>query len=248
MHSSPKRRSSAGAASSERAQASEGPVKEDLMAMLPEFPVETFASIGPLEPSDRGPFLTLRPSRVEVQPKERAAAAMGPSRSSHATREYGLWVTYPRVVCHPPGELVEGLEISALSRGAASPGDATDDFAQIATRERHYRLSSLEGRRFPDPLWCTVTYGPRLAFATETESCIEGDEPRWELYLADSPGVGAVWHGTEADMPTVPSLTVYWGTKGLLKQGSECCPGFFWCKTTGSCIPTGVHCQDAIII
>jgi hypothetical protein len=56
-------------------------MNQDLFATLPEFPVEAFESIGPLERSDRGPFLTIRPSRVEVSPRDSARPRWGHPRA-----------------------------------------------------------------------------------------------------------------------------------------------------------------------
>jgi hypothetical protein len=170
----------------------------------------------------------------------------GPTRSSYTTRHYFAWVTYPRLVCNDPGELVDGLQVAARMGEPPAQESQTADLVSLASDVRHYRLSALGDRKFSRPLWCTVTYGPRLAAVTETESCTDGEANRWELAIMESPEVGAVWYGTSADMPAVPSLAVYWNTLVLAKQDKPtCCPGYFWCQTANGCLPNGVRCQEA---
>jgi hypothetical protein len=215
---------------------------------LPEFPLETFASIGPLERSERGPFLTIKPPRVEAGPAP-APVALGTSRSSSTTRHYFAWATYPRVVCHDPGPFVDGLQIAADAPGESGWDAPTNDLVALSGRVQHYRLSSLEGRTFPRPLWCTVTHGPWMAALSETESCIDGEANRWEFYLVESPEVAAAWYGAATDMPAVRSLSVVWGTMALAKQDPPtCCDGYFWCYKSGSCLRNGVPCKPPVQI
>jgi len=185
---------------------------QDAFDRLPEFPLETFESIGQLERSDHGPFLTNKPPRVEGRPS--APLPESKKKSSHAVRHHFAWATYPRVVCHDPGPFVDGLQIADDVPGESGLGRPTDDLVEVARQVQHYRLSSLAGRMFPRPLWCTVTYGPWAADFKETESCYVDEDPMWEFTLVgvNAPEVAAVWYGAETDLPAVPSLEVIWGT------------------------------------
>jgi hypothetical protein len=219
---------------------------QDLRDHLPEFPLETFEALGPLERSDHGPFLTIKPPRVEAS--RPPPVPQGTSKSSFVRRHHFVWVSYPRVICHYPGDLADGLQIAPATLGESGSDHPTGDLTVLAQRVRHYRLSSLQERKFVDPMWCTVTYGPRAGKLVETESCIDGEANRWEFSIPDTPEVGAVWYGTASDMPAVPSLTVFWGTMSLAKTDDpECCPGYDWCAPAEGCRDASLPCNDPIL-
>ena len=182
---------------------------------LPELPLERFESIGPLERSDRGPFLTIKPPRV---------APLRPSvplpdvkkKASHMTRRHFAWAIYPVVVCHDPGPFVDDLQIADETSSGSGLGLREDEVREAAGRVEHYRLSTWEGRTFPRPLWCTVHHGPWYGRFIEQESCTEGDnEHKWDFFLegVQAPDLGVTtWFGGITDMPPVPSLSIIWGT------------------------------------
>ena len=196
---------------------------------LPELPLEEFESIGPLELSAHGPFLTIKPPRVEAfappPPPENES-----KKSSHKVQLHYAWVTYPVVVCHHPGPFADDLQIADRSPGGPRLRSLDDEFRD-AGRVEHYRLSALDGRTLPNPLWCTVAYGPYLGFFREQESCTEDDyTSQWEFFVyggvqggvqgvpGDDPDdeytylVYASWIGVNTDLPAVPNLEVIWTT------------------------------------
>jgi hypothetical protein len=189
---------------------------EDLLARLPEFPLETFESIGSLERSDHGPFLTIKPPR---QATSRPTIPLPDVRkkASRMTQVHHAWVIYPIAVCYDPGPFVDGLQIAGPAPGGFGLGHPDDDLREVADRMEHYRLSSLAGRTFPRPLWCTVRYGPWYGTFKEQESCTEGDNDHmFDFYLEgvdpeQAPDV-VTWIGGITDMPAVPSLSVIWGS------------------------------------
>lgn len=209
---------------------------EDPLDQLPELPLEKFESIGRLERSDHGPFLTIKPPRVE---------ALRPSvplpdvkkKASHMTRRHFAWAIYPVVVCHDPGPFVDGLQIAGPTPGGSGLGRPDDEFREVAGRVEHYRLSALAGRTFPRPLWCTVMYGPWYGRFIEQESCTEGDtEHKWDFYLegVQAPDLGVTtWIGGITDMPTVPSLSVIWGTLQSETPRYAPCAGVGFPETPG---------------
>jgi hypothetical protein len=187
---------------------------QDLFDQLPELPLERFESIGPLERSDRGPFLTVKPPRVEA----RGLYVPLPDvkkKASHMTRRHFAWAIYPVVVCHDPGPFVDDLQIAAEVPSTSGHGHRDDDGREVRGVE-HYRLSALAGRTFPRPLWCTVRHGPWYGRFIEQESCTEGDnEHKWDFYLegVNAPELGVTtWFGAVTDMPVVPSLSIIWGS------------------------------------
>lgn len=150
-------------------------VAKNPLDKLPELPLERFESIGSLELSDHGPFLTVKaPRRVEVLPPS-APPRDEKIKASHKVQLHYAWVTYPVVVCHDPGPFLDDLQIADHSPGRPHLGRLDDEFPD-AGRVEHYRLSALEGRTFPRPLWCTMAYGPWLGFFREQGSCTEGDD------------------------------------------------------------------------
>jgi hypothetical protein len=187
---------------------------QDPLDRLPELPPELLKSIGSLKRSDYGPFLTNEPRRIEV-PGSLPPVAAPVRKVSHMTRRHFAWATYPVVVCHEPGDLMDGLKIATARSAARGPRDPEDELRQLAGRVEHYRLSALEGRTFPRPLWCTVRHGPWYGRFKEEESCIAGDSVhKWDFYLegVQAPEVLTTWFGSISDMPSVPSLDVIWGT------------------------------------
>lgn len=189
----------------------------DPMDRLPELPLEIFEAIGPLERSNHGPFLTIKPRRGE------ASQLLVPppdvrKKVSHMTQVHHAWVTYPIAICYDPGPFVDGLKIAGPPTGGGSrPGRLGDEVREAADRVEHYRLTAMAGRTFPRPLWCTVRYGPWYGTFKEQESCTEGDiDHKFDFYLEgvdpdQAPGVVS-WIGGIADMPAVPSLSVIWGS------------------------------------
>ena len=196
---------------------------------LPELPLEKFESIGSLELSDFGPFLTIKPPRVEAPPPS-APPLDEKIKTSRKVQIHFAWVTYPVVVCHDPGPFIDDLQIADHSPGGSRLARLDDEFRD-AGRVDHYRLSALAGRTFPRPLWCTVTYGPWYGHFEEQESCTEGDyQSQWEFSLwGVQTDLGVVsWIGGNTDMPAVANLEVNWGTFQSKPPRSAPCggPGF----------------------
>ena len=188
---------------------------QDPLDRLPELPLKSFESIGPLERSDHGPFLTIKPPRVEAGPSSVPLPDVK-KKASHMTRRHFAWATYPVVVCHDPGPFVEGLQIASDTPGGSGLGRLDNELREVVGRVEHYRLSALAGRTFPRPLWCTVMHGPWYGRFIEQESCTEGDnEHKWDFYLegVQAPDLGVTsWFGGITDMPAVPSLSIIWGS------------------------------------
>ena len=215
----------------------------DFVSSLPELPLEPFEVAGALGSSSRGPFLTIQPHQQSA-PKPITGSAAAMSRSSAATRKYYTQAIYPRVICLDPGDLVIAPATSGMKAPKAEVAPANADVASLARSERFYKLSALGSRKFADPLWCSVKYGPWLAIAIERESCFDGVPNSWELFIVEVPEVGLTWSGAWEDMPPYPSLQVTMGDKVLASQHSDCCAGFKWCDVTHSCIPMSVTCMD----
>lgn len=197
---------------------------------LPELPLERLASIGTLQRSPDGPFLTSQPPRPPA-PRRRAPLPDERKKSARMTRRHFAWASYPVVVCHDPGPFVDELQATDAMASRSGLGHLDPGLREIAGRVEHYRLSALEGRSFPRPLWCTVRYGPWYGRFVEQESCTEGDtEHKWDFYLegVQAPDLGVTtWFGGITDMPAVPSLSVIWGT---LQSES---PRFSPCSSVG---------------
>jgi hypothetical protein len=173
-------------------------------------------------------------------------APLVPSKSSFLTTKYYTQALYPRLICYDPGDLIVGLTMDVDPQPFPGRDRPPIDATALAGQERFYKLSSLRSVTFRHPLWCSVKYGPWLAIATETESCIQGAPNQWEFSIIEVPEVTLVWFGEWEDMPAFPSLTVIMSNLALAGQTSSCCPGFQWCATTQSCIPLDVDCQDPI--
>ena len=202
---------------------------KDPLDQLSELPLERFESIGPLERSDHGPFLTIKPPRVEGSP---AAPPLpdAPTKASHMTRRHHAWVIYPMVACYDPGPFVEGVQIARATPGPSGRAPKDDALREPTRIVEHYRLSALAGWTFPRPLWCTVRSGPWYGTFVEQESCTAGDNVhKWDFYLegVQEPPPVVSWFGGIGDMPTVPQLSVVWGT--LVSENPRWSP----CRGTG---------------
>lgn len=229
----------------------------DVMAELPELPLDAFQLGGRLARSRRGPYVTVvsEPRPVPVAPPPPPHAA---PRGQYQIRRYWAQVTYPHVICISPGDLVDGVVLDAAAAPSAPGGmshGGHDAFGAVTIRganlarlpaERHYKLSVLDGVKLPHSLFCTVKYGPWLAAVTETESCVDGVPNRWELTVMGIDGLGMVWDGTWLDQPTLPNLTVIKGDLALAGYATLCCPGYKYCPTTESCIPMRVNCNSPV--
>ena len=222
----------------------------DIISRLPELPLEPFQVAGTLGRSDRGPYLTIRPHsqpppKPSVSSPSTAALA---KKSSFRTRTYFTQVTYPRLHCYEPGDLVAGvtMEVPEVdARLGKSRGEAPPTIAALARNERFYKLSTFNDVKLPHPYWCSVRYGPWLAIATERESCVDGEPNFWELFIVEVPEVGVTWYGAWEDIPPYQSLQVAMGDRWLKNEESGPCDGFKWCATTQSYIPVNVNCQNA---
>jgi hypothetical protein len=214
----------------------------DAIAALPELPLEPFELAGYLAHARRGPYVTIVPEKLPL-PAPPPPPPHAVPRGQFETRQYWALVTYPRVFCHDPGDLLDGL---ALDPGPSAPPARQQDLPALVTRERHYKLSALKGVRFRHPLFCTVKGGPWTAFVVETESCTNGVPNRWELNVSGIPEISLVWYGLWLDQPAFPNLTVIKNSLQLSNVTLQCCPGNQWCPTTESCIPLALDCQDII--
>jgi hypothetical protein len=223
----------------------------DFIDRLPELPLEPFEVAGTLDRSDRGPFLTIRPHKSPAPkspaPKRPTATPLAKSKSSYTIQKYWTQAIYPRVICCIPGDFLDGLEINVDPQPVPRRDRPPTDIAALAGQQRFYKLSSLKGVPFKDPLWCSVKYGPWLATAIETGSCFDFVPSQWEFFIVEMPEVSLVWSGNWGDMPAYPSLWVTMGDRVLAGPPQTIgCDGFKWCPTTQSWIPQGVNCQDSI--
>lgn len=217
---------------------------------LPELPLEPFEVAGKLAHARRGPFLTIvPPARSEPTPPATTPVPHVPT-PSFEVRKYFTQAIYPRVLCHDPGNFLDDL---VLDPGAGGGNDdpgldeaGCADIAVLAKREQHYKLSALNGKKLQHALWCTVKYGPWLAVAVETESCIDGELNRWEFFIVEVPEVSMVWYGQWLDQPSFANLTVIKGDLALAGASRHCCGGYKWCPTTQSCIPLQINCDTPV--
>lgn len=217
----------------------------DVISRLPELPVEAFEVAGRLGPSARGPYLTITPhTRPEPRPPAGGTIA-APNKSSACVRKYYTQAIYPRVICYDPGDLLVSAGMSIDKERADVGREPLRDVAALARKERLYKLSALNGATLKHPYWCSVKYGPWLAIASESESCTDGEQNRWEFFIVEVPEVALIWWGRWEDMPAYPSLQVTMGNKVMFSEERVCCPGFQWCATTQSCIPSTVDCGGA---
>lgn len=209
---------------------------------LPELPVEVFEHGGRLAHARRGPYVTVvYPPPVIPEPPPPPPHAK--PKQQFETRTYFAQTFFPQLICTSPGDLLSGLE---LDPGVAAPAPSPGERIAMAGRERHYKLSALNGRRFTHPLFCVVRSGPWTAIVTETEQCTETLANQWTLAIPGIPGAALVWHGLWTDQPTLPNLTVLKNSLVLIDSQPACCPGFKWCATTQSCIPLQLDCGDSV--
>jgi hypothetical protein len=219
---------------------------------LPELPLEPFEVAGKLAHAKRGPFLTIVPPvRPEPKPPSTTVPVPHVPVPAFEVRKYFTQAIYPRVICIDPGEFVNEIVLDPTPDGGTDEDGRVDqtgraDIAVLARREQHYKLSALNGTKLHHALWCTVKYGPWLAVAIETESCILGEPNRWEFQIVEVPEVAMLWYGQWLDQPSFPNLTVIKGDLALAGVSRQCCPGSKWCPTTQSCIPNQVNCQPPV--
>lgn len=208
---------------------------------LPELPLEAFERAGKLVPARIGPGLTVRPTRPQepVQPAPPTAEAAG--RSQTCARKYMVVVTYPVVVCYPITDLPDEVVLSP------GPTQGCSDIEATARRELYFKLSYHDGVKLAAPSLCRVKHGPWFAVVVEQESCTFGVPNKWTLFIGGIPEpVEFSWYGAWDDMPSFPNLSVMTGTLSLMSEGCSCCPGYHWCPTTGSCIPSQIECRDPV--
>ncbi|MBZ5636145.1 MAG: hypothetical protein LAO55_23700 [Acidobacteriia bacterium] len=212
---------------------------------LPELPVETLEVAGELGYADNVPVVTIRPNKFP-KPAKPPGVLPAVNLSQYEQRFYWVQVTYPRVICSHPGDLLTQPGPMFVERGTRESGRPNAGVAAIAQRERFYKLMKLKGVQLRTSLWCSVKYGPWLAMVIEQTSCIAGEPSLWQFSIVEMPEVGVTWYGQWGDIPPLPSLTVIMGDLSLFDVKHFCCPGFTFCPTTMSCIPDRVHCQDAV--
>lgn len=214
---------------------------------LPELPVKALAAGGVLGHSPVEPIITLLPRRAEVAerptvPADDAAAHCAPA-GSHYIRNFITQVTYPRVSVYPnSAPSAEVLARAIDESGASSDGDPRLLRGGIQST-RFFKLSEFEGRRFEDPRFATVHYGPWSAQVVETESCRTGCSPppvHWKLNVNGFPGLELEWYGSWHDVPAQVHPTMGLFMNDLLQVGDtvrNCCPGFERQHPGGPCIP-----------
>jgi hypothetical protein len=223
----------------------------DLIYSLPELPLAPLELGGKLALSRRGPFLTIDPPARPAPAPPKGVAHLAPT-SAFEIRKYWTQCTYPRLICIDPGDLIGDLVLDPTpddGTGGVDPGGVVGprpDLAVLARRERHYKLSKWNGSTLHHPYWCTVKYGPWLAVAVETESCITGAPNRWEFAIVEMPNVAMIWYGAWLDQPSLPNLTVIKGDLQMFDVTRSCCAGYKYCPTTESCIPLQVNCQSPV--
>src|SRR5579872_3491467 len=153
---------------------------------LPELPVATFEVAGELDYADNVPVVTIRPKKlpdlVKPMPSPEIPYA---NASSYAVRSYWVQVTYPRVICSPPGDPTRDPGPVFVAKGTGESARLNAGSGVIAQGERFYKLTNLKGTRLGNPYWCSVKYGPWLAMATEETSCIIGMPSRWDLWIVE---------------------------------------------------------------
>jgi hypothetical protein len=217
------------------------------ISRLPELPVEPFEVAGKLDYSDKIPVVTIRPYKFPVPVKPPNSIVFAQNKSSAWHRSYYVQVIYPRVICQSPWGLEEANEKTTMAffkeEDKVEPCLAESNGVIIAKQERFYKLSTLNGLKFPNPWWCSVKGGPWLAIAEEEESCLDGVPPFWRLWIIEMPEVTLSWYGKWEDIPSYPSLIVFMNDLSMFDQYSVCCAGYKWCTTTMSCIPLATNCQ-----
>lgn len=211
---------------------------------LPELPLEALELGGKLEHVGTEPVLTIRPEKV-ISPEQSSMSAAADKRSELYVRKYIVAVTYPRVNCHPPNDLVVQSIQDIFSKRQEPLKENETDPEAIARHEQFYKLTSHNGVALTPPYFCRIHYGPWSAIVREQQSC-DVDEPNeWNLFISGIPEVALVWYGAWEDIPAhlYPSLHVFMGSLYLVTEQFDCCPGYKYCAITNSCLPDGVECK-----
>ena len=210
---------------------------------LPELPVEAFEVAGKLGFSDKMPVITLRPHKFRA-PKEPSTKREA-KKNQYSTYKYFVLVTYPRVICQPP--LTQHIDTTGLFEDENRDGSRLPEsnIENISKKVRYYKLTKLNGRKLYEPFWCSVKYGPWLAMVIEEESCISVHNS-WFLFILEIPEVFLRWYGLWNEIPSYPSLHVLMGTLAKFDHSYSCCPGYYYCPPTESCIPFQTKCQDQV--
>jgi hypothetical protein len=217
----------------------------DSLRRLPELPIELFELSGKLGYSDIAPVITVKPNRSPLPDARPEVAPHIPTKPSRSIRTYSTWVIYPHVVCYPWKEPEATASIKMENNEVGLRANALD-METLSRSRRYYKLSSLHGRPLETPWGCVVHYGPYLATVTESESCFFDDPATWTLY-AWNLDIELTWRGRWEDIPSFPNLVVVMGALSNPTQSPpQCCPGFNWCSTSMSCIPSQMDCMDNI--
>jgi hypothetical protein len=227
--------------------------KKNTIDELPELPLESLSLGGSLEPAFTAPVLTIRPDSSAApegkNPSPRPPSTLHcPKSSSHYVKKYLTQVTYPRVICHPENELSTSVVQKVFQEHQGSPDDNATEQAVDSRQTQFYKLSSFKGTKLNNPYFCSVQNGPWSATVRETQGCrTDCNVPTvsWHLSVNGLPEIDIAWEGEWEDIPVYnyPNLSVIMGDLYLVNEGSECCPGFTFCSTTNSCIPSTVQCH-----
>lgn len=210
---------------------------------LQELPADLFELSGKLDYADWGPVITVKVKPIVAEPPAVAAAAE--SRASHTISSYMAWIIGPHVICYPFPDQVATASLN-MENSKPGPGQHAMGLQAIAGARRFYKLSRLGGIDLPTRYGCHVHYGPWYAQVTRTQSCYDGVPDRWEL-SASVLGMTVIWYGQWEDIPAIPNFTVVMGSLSNGQHTFECCPGYVWCPTTGSCLSTRLDCQDPML-
>ena len=217
---------------------------------LPELPVEPFEVAGKLDFSDKTPVITIRPRKFPAPKKpKKSTTTLVPNRSQASIRKYFTQVTYPRLICQPPPkEQFDTAKLFEEEEGENGDGSRLPEsnIESISKKVGYYKLTKLNNRKFRDPFWCSVHYGPWLAIVTETESCDFHVPNFWHLHIIEMSEVSLSWYGLWNDIPSYPSLQVSMGDLAKFEESHSCCPGYIYCPPTGSCLPLQVPCKDPV--
>lgn len=209
-----------------------------LLDELPELPVELFELGARLDFSKDAPIITNHPNALTAE--RRPGSIPRINKSSHQTRLWYAWALYPKVICYPFADIATHRELE-LHQAEENLHVNEANLNTVAGVRRYYKLSGFRGLK---TTFCEVRYGPWFATLTEQESCDDQLPSTWQLESKD-PGVALSWLGTWEDRPFLPNLTVIVNLNDIAKVSSECCPGFYFCPTTQSCIPNSVTCPNA---
>lgn len=208
---------------------------------LPELPVEALELGGELDFAETEPVLTIIPLKT-APPDRGKPSAVAKERSEHYVRKYLTQVTYPKLWCYPPNELVARNLSTVLERSREPLPEHERDPLAVANHEAYYKLSSHAGAPLAPPWFCRVHYGPWSAVAVEQQACHLQLPSRWTLVVPVADLI-LIWDGLWEDLPPYPNLQVIMGDLYLRDEAWLCCPGYVWCSTTNACIPVQVPCQ-----